>query len=280
MLIIATCEEWAKGNADLQGLRLAFNEHGINCQLQPWQSILQNPILPTHILPLAVWDYSDNTSLYQSFLVDAVTKGIQLTNTADLQRWNMHKSYLAELAGHGLPVIPSIYLPVDKFASWGDVIKRCHWQNPVLKPLIGQSGKGVRRLDKQQPTLDAYPHGAIIQPFVSSITRHGELCLIYIDGQFCHAIRRTPAGWRANSAHGVEISVIEPKQNCIKLAEQVLEVLPQQPLYARIDLLLDDKGDYIINEVELIEPALYLSKHKSSFTAFVEAVCRKISGEV
>lgn len=271
--MIATCKDWPNGNADLQALSLAFNQRGVDCQLQPWQKILNNRILPQYILPLAVWDYSVNPSAYQAFLVRALVKGIKLINSADLQHWNINKHYLADLEQAGLPVIPSLYLEIDKAKAWTDIISQCDWQNPVIKPLIGQSGKGVRRLDGQIPTRTEYKKGAIVQPFIDSITEQGELCLIYIDGKFSHAIRRTPTDWRANSAHGVEISPITAKEDWLKVAEKALLALPQLPVYTRIDGLIDANQQFILNEVELIEPALYLSQDKDSLTRFVDDIC-------
>jgi len=40
--------------------------------------------------------------------------------------------------------------------------------------------------------------------------------------------------------------------------------------YARIDGLIDASGDFLINEVELIEPALYLSLHPPALDALRE----------
>ena len=50
---------------------------------------------------------------------------------------------------------------------------------------------------------------------------------------------------------------ITPQPEWLACAENVLQHLPQAPLYARIDGLIAQDGRFMVNEVELIEPALY-----------------------
>ena len=128
----------------------------------------------------------------------------------------------------------------------------------------------MRRLHGEPPTLADYPQGVLLQPFIAS--EIGEVCLVYLGGTFSHAAHRRPAPqeWRANSAYGVQILPIKPEAAWLKRAEAVLPRLPVAPLYARIDGLIDASGDFLINEVELIEPALYLSLHPPALDALRE----------
>ena len=138
----------------------------------------------------------------------------------------------------------------------------CGWPRPVVKPLIGQSGRGVRRLaEGEAPALASYPQGALLQPFVQA--SFGEVCLIYLAGRYSHAARRrlAPGEWRANSAYGAQIESVTPRPEWLACAEAALRCLPEPPLYARVDGLISEGGSgesgFSINEVELIEPALY-----------------------
>ena len=249
---IATCRDWPQGNADLQALAAA-----LDATLAPWQDI--NPANARAVIPLAAWDYSTQPDDYLAWLAALEAAQVRVINPPALQRWNLDKRYLCELAAQGLAVTPSIaLLPGD---DWTAQIAASGWDNPVIKPLIGQSGRGVRRLHGEPPTLADYPQGVLLQPFMAS--EIGEVCLVYLGGTFSHAAHRRPAPqeWRANSAYGVEILPIEAEPAWLKRAEAVLPRLPVAPLYARIDGLIDARGAFLINEVELIEPALYLSLH-------------------
>ena len=252
---IATCRAVPQGNAGLQELAAA-----LPATLMPWQDI--DPTIITRageavtVLPLAAWDYSKTPDAYRNWLLALQDAGVRVINPPALQIWNMNKRYLCELAAKGLPITPSVALLPGE--DWGEKIAASGWSNPVIKPLVGQSGRGVRRLaDGGTPTLADYPQGALLQPFVP--TDVGEVCLIYLAGQFSHAAHRQPAPdeWRANSAYGVQILPITPQPEWLSCAENVLQHLPQASLYARVDGLIAQDGRFMVNEVELIEPALY-----------------------
>ncbi|WP_298644900.1 hypothetical protein [uncultured Cardiobacterium sp.] len=263
-LIIATCPAWPQGNADLRILAAA-----LDAALIPWQDIA--PAAAT-ILPLAVWDYSDDPAAYRRWLAAQEQAGARLVNPPALQRWNLNKRYLCELAASGHPVTPGLDLyPGDDY-DWARQIAATGWDNPVIKPLIGQSGRGVRRLNHDMPTLAAYPDGILVQPYIEA--PGGEVCLIYFGGAYSHAAHRRPAAgeWRANSAYGVEILPVTPEPAWRSRAEAVLAALPSPPLYARVDGLITADGDYLINEIELIEPALYFGHHPAAVAAFCAAL--------
>lgn len=273
-IIIATCTAWRQGNASLQALA-----QQLKAQLIAWQDIHAADIRGATLLPLAVWDYSAQPERYLAWLAELEAAQVRLINPRHIQEWNIRKNYLAELYTQGLPITPSLVLSGDHI-HWANQIAASGWQNPVIKPLIGQSGKGVQRLAALKPntattnsaTLTAadqsaslcqtlqnqYPSGALLQPFIHA--PFGEVCLIYLQGKHFHTIHRRPAPqeWRANSAYGVEILPITPQTAWLTAAETLLSALPFQAAYARIDGLITAQGQFLCNEIEMIEPALYL----------------------
>lgn len=276
---IATCRACPQGNADLQALAAQ-----LPATLLPWQDIDPATVARADevviVLPLAAWDYSENPDSYRNWLLALQDAGVRVINPPALQIWNMNKLYLCELAAKGLPITPSVALLPGE--DWAEKIAASGWSNPVIKPLVGQSGRGVRRLLKEDgadvavnlPTLAEYPQGALLQPFIS--TTIGEVCLIYLAGQFSHAAHRQPAPdeWRANSAYGVQILPITPQPEWLACAESVLQHLPQVPLYARVDGLIAQDGRFMVNEVELIEPAFYSHLHPGFTDALRAAIQR------
>lgn len=265
-IYIATCRAWPLGNAGLQELAAV-----LPATLVSWQDIDPAAIAArgssargssarggahATVLPLAAWDYSENPDSYRLWLKGLQEAGVRVINPPELQIWNMNKLYLCELADKGLPVTASV--PLLPGQDWAARIAASGWHNPVIKPLVGQSGRGVRRLaDGGVPTSDEYPQGALLQDFVP--TDIGEVCLIYLNGRFSHAAHRQPAPgeWRANSAYGVQVLPIEPQREWLQRAENVQQHLPQTPVYARVDGLISRENGFMVNEVELIEPALY-----------------------
>lgn len=252
MIIIATCLAYPEGNADLRALADALGADSL-----PWQLIEPSSCVGKVVLPLAVWDYSEQPDKYLQWLQTLDEIGAKVVNSPTLQRWNIDKRYLLTLAEAKLPVTPTMILSADNASNWHAIIDSNIWNNPVIKPLIGQSGKGVRRLADACTELLDYPHGALVQPFVQSI--FGEVCLVYFQGVFSHAIRRIGKDWRKNSAYGAYPESIVAEKAWLAIGEAVLEQLPEQPIYARIDGLINEQHQFILNEVELIEPALYFS---------------------
>jgi hypothetical protein len=52
----------------------------------------------------------------------------------------------------------------------------------------------------------------------------------------------------------------------IRLAEKVIDYLPEVPLYARVDMLFDEKRKtFLLIELEILDARLYLSNHSPSF---------------
>lgn len=252
-IYIATCLAWRQGNALLQALA----QH-LQAELLPWQEIIPERIGGAALLPLAAWDYSEQPQAYLDWLAALEAAQVRLINPRAVQTWNIRKSYLADLYAQGLPVTPSIVLSAQHRADWQKQIAAAGWENPVIKPLIGQSGKGVQRLAQMTNLNSAYPQGALLQAFIHA--PFGEVCLIYLQGEYFHAVHRRPAPqeWRANSAYGVEILPISVLPHWRKAADRLMQALPFQPAYARIDGLIQEDNAFICNEIELIEPALYL----------------------
>lgn len=251
-IIIATSRTYPAGNADLQELAKL-----LNAALCPWQDISPSEQKDKTILPLAVWDYSDDAARYLAWLEALQAAGARIINSADLQRWNIDKRYLTALADLHLPITPSIALLPNEAADWAAKIAACPWENPVVKPLIGQSGKGVSRLhDSPSFCLADYPNGVLLQPF---ITADFERCFIFFEGQFSHAIDRVGDDWRKNSVYGAKpqpVDLADRQEAVMDWAQPVFHALPERPVYARIDVLSND-NQWFINEIELIEPALY-----------------------
>jgi hypothetical protein len=61
----------------------------------------------------------------------------------------------------------------------------------------------------------------------------------------------------------------------IAVAEAALAKAPARPIYARIDLIADDTGQWQLIELELIEPALWLGLAPGSAARFGAAIRRE-----
>lgn len=260
---IATCTAWPDPGPGLLPLIEAFEARGIRVACLPWQSVDDGAFLDARlILPLCAWDYAAAPGAFRDWIARIAAAGGRFANAPDLMLWNMDKAYLPDLAVRGVPV-PRTFLLADPSADTiAARMREEGWPKAVLKPAIGQSGNGVTLLDladiKEWPAL--WPGTHVLQPFLSEIIEAGETTLTFVGGMFSHAVLRRPAAgeWRANSQYGVTLERVEPDETIVEVARRAVAALPAPPAYVRVDGLARPGQGFLVTEVELIEPALFL----------------------
>ncbi|HXW52210.1 MAG TPA: hypothetical protein VEJ41_09490 [Candidatus Acidoferrales bacterium] len=225
----------------------------------------------------STWDYNLR---YAEFLAwaERAASLTRLYNPIELVRWNTHKRYLEDLARKSVPVVPTHWLERGAQVDLGAVLAETGWTDAVAKPAVGLATYGVRRIDagsESQAHVNALllQHDVMVQPFLTSVISYGERALVFIDGTYSHAVRKkafqalAPAGLEDEAP--VEATVAE-----IQAGVAALRALPQTPLYARIDVVLDEKGNPLVIELELVEPSLFLSMHPRAPERFADALAR------
>ena len=146
----------------------------------------------------------------------------------------------------------------------------------VAKPAVGAGSKLARRFGGAGEEFDAHLAAiwatgsrAVVQAEVASVAVNGELDLVFLGGEYSHAVRKGPMLGREQdldpSGLSVreDLSLEEPPAEALSVAGQALAALEglgvaHSPLlYARVDLFEQDDG-YLVSELELVEPALFL----------------------
>jgi glutathione synthase/RimK-type ligase-like ATP-grasp enzyme len=211
----------------------------------------------------ATWDYQDDPCGFNRWTGQIEEAGIRLFNSATLTAWNNDKRHIIELFDAGLPVPPTLDMarwqgPVSTAADMldGDV---------VLKPAWGGDGIGVYRATScSAESVIAQIHAKLpgrpllMQPYLPQI-RDGEWSLIFVAGEFCHAVLKLPAAedFRANGRFGATRRLATPPKVAIDTAAQVLSFVGSTPLYARVDGVMADNS-FMCTELELTDPNLCL----------------------
>ena len=200
--------------------------------------------------------------------------------------WNAHKRYLAELEGRGVPIVPTQWVDQGDDVDLAAVAAERDWNGVVAKPAVGAGAEGLIVVPPGDDTGAAQEQFALltdagdtmVQPFLDSVRRTGELSVVVIDGRVSHAVRKRPAvdDVRTQIEFGADYEAEVPDPETCRLAEHVAAVTPHDLVYARVDLLTADDGSWRLGELEVIEPALLLAWSDDGADRLAEAVLRRI----
>ena len=229
------------------------------------------------ILPLVAWGYQNDPAHWFALLDRLDREGVRVANSVPVLRWNTDKTYLEEVEVRGVPTVPTrMVRALDPAAI--DQARADFGPELVIKPPISASACGTHRLgpsDELPP--EALGRTMMVQPFLSSVVDEGEYSLIYFDGLFSHAIvKRAKAGDYRVQPHlgGTELKC-DPPEGSRRVADAALAVAPEQPAYARVDLIRLNDGRLGVIELELIEPSLWLQHAPDNGASFAAAIAAR-----
>lgn len=218
----------------------------------------------------STWDYPAKVDAFRAW-VQEVAMATTLVNPPRLIIGNLHKGYLADL---GPEAVPTVVVPRGMTVS----LAQLPWHDVVVKPAVGVGGVGVVR-HATQDDLDALTLAdedaadAVVQPYLASVERAGEVSVVCIDGRPTHAVRKLPAAgeFRIHDHWGGSLEPIRLAPALADVALRVLARLPMPAAYARVDLL-DAGGDLVVSELELIEPDLALAGSPEATERFADCL--------
>lgn len=260
--------------ADDQGLAHALASRGYTVAPVPWGSDLTG-------YSLAVFrscsDYPADLSGFNTWLDDVEARNLLVLNSPDIVRDNTDKQYLVKLAGRGISTIPTVRLAAGQHLSNADLMGFFPGQPVVLKPAVSTCGIHAALVSSPEdviPCADMLKtHPMLVQPFMPEI-REGEISFVFFNGQFSHAVVKTPSAhdFRVQPRHGGSRAPYDPDKGLVKEALHILEhAVPTMPCYARVDGLLHRK-QFLLMELELIEPCMFLSSCWQAADRFGEAI--------
>lgn len=259
-------------------LAAALAQEGIEAVATPWTDHVTGTAdlagFPL-ILPMIVWGYHRDHRRWLQACATWTAAGLPLANPASVLTWNSDKTYLARLAERGVPMPETLWsdgVTVDTvaaaFASTGA-------DQLVVKPTVSGGAWRTLRLSPGQPIGEAPEGSAMIQPYLPTIETVGETSLLFFGGVFSHAVNKRPVGGEFRiqvQFGGLYTPVADPPAGAMALAQQVLAAIDEPLLYARIDMVPDADGKWLLMEAELIEPDLYLDNDPARGVGLARAV--------
>jgi hypothetical protein len=236
----------------------------------------------------STWDNQHAPAAFLAALDQIRQSGARLENPLDLVRWNLEKTYLRDLEQRGVPIVPTVWGSEVGRVDESALRERLVADEVVLKPLIGANADHTYRLAPGSP---AWAEAAatfelrafLAQPFLPGVVTEGEYSLFFFAGQFSHAVLKTPrpSDFRVQEEHGGRIRSISPACELMAAGEGAMAAIGQVPLYARADFIRLGQGGFVLMELELIEPSLYLRMDEGAAERFASAVdrsCRPTGG--
>ena len=231
------------------------------------------------VLPLVVWGYHLQYAAWLALLDRLEDERAPCINPPSLLRWNSDKAYLAELDAKSIATVPTLAVDALDTAALGRARAQFGCEQLVVKPAVSASATGTFLLGLGDPVPDeAAGRRMLVQPLMSAIARDGEYSLMLFDGRFSHAIVKTPkrGDFRVQPHLGGSERPCPAPESTIELALSALAAAPAEAVYARVDMVADDAGQYRIMELELIEPALWLQDAPDGGAGFASAIAQAI----
>lgn len=208
------------------------------------------------------WDYQNYPMAFLARLDELSSLGIDVCNRPEVARWNIDKGYLRAPELSGAAAIPTLWREEPDAADINGAFDLFECERVVVKRRVGAGAVGQVDFKRSAPPPVGWRLGCagLIQPFLASIETEGEYSLLFIDGEFSHALVKCPApgDYRIQSSYGGVETAVTPSAADMRAARSVLDALPfTDLLYARIDMVRGQDGVLRLMEAELIEPYLY-----------------------
>ncbi len=226
----------------------------------------------------STWDYAPRR---EEFLAWAQQRP-RLLNPVDVVTYSTDKHYLLDLVARGVPVVPSQFCEVGETPVFpgGDF---------VVKPAVGAGSIDAARYRPSEHDVarghvaDLHGRGrsVLIQPYQHTVDFFGELALIFIDGQFSHAMSKaamlnTPPELRDAAFRRNQMSRDVADEDALAVANAALAERFSSLLYARVDLVAAPSG-WQVMELELVEPNLFLTFEEQAAPRLASAIARRLA---
>lgn len=287
---LITCSEWPRLHRSDSPLQRALAARGIEAGPLAWNDPAADWSRPLVSILRSPWDFYSQRSVFLEW-AQRVSQIHALWNPFPLLHWSSHKSYLRDLEEQGVPIVPTIWLAQGSPANLEQLMQEHHWSEVVIKPAVSGNAYGTIRVNEEEVASEGQLyldhmltiHDMLIQPFFPAVLSTGERSLIFINGEVTHAILRPPiravSHSQVPSSHAATLTtekLIVPREEELRLAHRIINLLPSRVLFARIDLIDDADGQLRVMEVELIDPKLWLDLAPMAAERFADAITTEV----
>ncbi|MFT3946843.1 MAG: hypothetical protein QM763_07705 [Agriterribacter sp.] len=273
----------ANGFNEVEDLLPYLRNKGIDITAEIWDDPKVNWNKYEVALLKTPWDYHQKYEQFKHWLNNIQSLGIKLLNDFNIVRWNMDKHYLAAIAQAGFNIIPTIFLNKGWSGELLSLFQQLQTTALIVKPCVSGGSKNTMVLNNnftsaQESTVLTLLSGSdfMVQPLMHEV-QDGEWSFIFFNGIYSHTIIKKPkAGdFRVQQIYGGSIIPVQPAQTEIEHAASYINHFAKNAFYARVDGLMVN-GKFMLMELELIEPFLYLSYSEGAVERYYSALNKQL----
>ena len=274
-IALATCERPIVRDRDFDFLAAALRRRAAEAEAPAWtdESVEWSDF--DLVFVSSTWDYNTQPDRFRKWL-RGVERKSRLRNERPLIEWNLDKRYLRELEEAGVPTIPTIWTEPGAEDEIERTVAELSWKDVIVKPVVDLGAQRLARVETRMVAriLRSLGEPGMAQPFLPSLQTEGEISLLYIAGEFAHALRKRPArgDFRVQQQYGGTHELLDAPPAALEIGRAALAAAPGEPVYARVDLVADERGRLRVIELELIEPHLYLDVEPRSAESLAQAI--------
>ncbi len=275
---LVTCTEMPRPDGDLPILGAAFAARGVDTEVVAWEDASIDWRGFDAALVRSPWNYVARFRGFRAW-IDRVAAETRLLNPREAILWNLHKRYLAELAGDGIAVVATEVVLHGVDPDWNALFDR--FGELVVKPAVSAGSFATIRVARGDVDAARAHRGAhaerdlLVQPLLESVLAHGETNLVHFGGAFSHAIHK---GARWNGEVEQSRGLVAPAADELAIARRVLDHVDTKGFgalaYARVDIARGADGRALLMELEIVEPSLFLDRAPDRASMLVDATLR------
>lgn len=258
----------------------ALQQEGVNTERKSWSDPDFDWSTTKFIIFRTTWDYFDRYEKFSKWLREVSSK-TTLLNSAKIINWNIDKHYLIDLKEKGVHICESYFIEKDTATTLAELHKQLGWEKTVLKPCISGSARHTYKLELD--TLDEHENifqelivneAMMLQPFQENIITQGEYSFVLINGKYTHSVLKIAQSgdFRVQDDFGGTVHKHNATKEQIAFAENALKACIGNPMYARVDVIIDNNNKLAISELELIEPELWFRNHYDAAILLARAI--------
>lgn len=271
-IAFATYSAVPKLQASDQQLVAPLQARGYTVEAAAWDDPAVDWTQYRAVVVRSTWDYHNRPLEFAAWIDRLQAEGVCLLNPPQMLRWNMSKTYLRDLAAHGVATLPTVFVEAQTTIDLGHILMSNQWANAIIKPVVSAGAQDTWLTTSQTAITDTprlaqllQRSGVMIQPFADAVSK-GEYAIVFFNGIYSHTLLKIPAEGSifVHVEHGGRTeAVITPPPSLIQQAATIVRqaqtITGQLPVYARVDGLWLDET-LVLMELELIEPELFLTE--------------------